>query len=75
MILRTEIRRDYSTPDKWLEVEVQAPGINDPIGPTTETVTRRLRPLIEGETVTTLQEAGKFVVLAQANPYIWVTEE
>lgn len=75
MLLRTEIRRDYTTTDRWVEVDINGPGFNEPPGPTTETVAKRLRPLVEGETIESLRQANKYVALAQANPYIWVTEE
>ncbi len=63
---------------KWQEIEIweQAPGAH----PAPSIYSERrpgkiLRPLLPGEDIQALRDAGKLVMQAHADPDIWVTEE
>jgi hypothetical protein len=73
---RGEIRPDPSTPGGWVEVMITQPYIGEQLtlGTIPERVSRKL-VAIDPARVGELQAAGKFVVQAQANPDVWVTEE
>jgi hypothetical protein len=72
MLMRTEFRPNPSKPNSWQEVEVYTRSANY-FGPD-EVVVREYREALLNEDLEAVRASGKSVILASANPDLWIVE-